>query len=134
MNETPQLISMQVDLTNLDLDLTLLNEIADGSDEFIVESIGMFLEQTPQLLTTIAAAMEAGEWAEAGKASHKLKPNLGFFGMPISQATIQEVELGCKAGGQNPEEIFAKFNQVKATVEANLVTLQQIKAEKEASL
>jgi hypothetical protein len=54
--------------------------------------------------------------------------------MPISQATIQEVELACKAGGQNPAEIFAKFNQVKATVNANLITLQQIKAEKEASL
>ncbi|WP_184541664.1 Hpt domain-containing protein [Mucilaginibacter sp. FT3.2] len=117
-----------------DFDLSFLYEIADGSDEFIVESIGMFLEQTPQLLTTIGAALDAGEWAEAGKASHKLKPNLGFFGMPISQATIQEVELGCKAGGENPDAIFAKFNQVKATVEANLITLQQIKIEKEASL
>ncbi len=117
-----------------DFDLSFLYEIADGSDEFIVESIGMFLEQTPQLLGTIGNALDAGDWAEAGKASHKLKPNLGFFGMPISQATIQEVELGCKAGGHNPEDIFAKFNQVKATVEANLVTLQQIKAEKEASL
>ncbi len=117
-----------------DFDLSFLYEIADGSDEFIVESIGMFLEQTPQLLNTISNALDAGEWAEAGKASHKLKPNLGFFGMPISQATIQEVELACKAGGENPTQIFAKFAQVKSTVEANLITLQQIKAEKEASL
>jgi HPt (histidine-containing phosphotransfer) domain-containing protein len=117
-----------------DFDLSFLYEIADGSDEFIVESIGMFLEQTPQLLGAITTALESGDWTEAGKASHKLKPNLGFFGMPISQATIQEVELACKAGGQNPAEIFAKFNQVKATVNANLITLQQIKAEKEASL
>jgi HPt (histidine-containing phosphotransfer) domain-containing protein len=117
-----------------DFDLSFLYEIADGSDEFIVESIGMFLEQTPQLLGMITTALESGDWTEAGKASHKLKPNLGFFGMPISQATIQEVELACKAGGQNPAEIFAKFNQVKATVNANLITLQQIKEEKEASL
>jgi len=117
-----------------DFDLSFLYEIADGSDEFIVESIGMFLEQTPQLLGMITVALESGDWTEAGKASHKLKPNLGFFGMPISQATIQEVELACKAGGQNKAEIFAKFNQVKATVNANLITLQQIKAEKEASL
>jgi hypothetical protein len=33
-----------------DFDLSFLYEIADGSDEFIVESIGMFLEQTPQPL------------------------------------------------------------------------------------
>ncbi|SDF05941.1 HPt (histidine-containing phosphotransfer) domain-containing protein [Mucilaginibacter pineti] len=117
-----------------DFDLSFLYEIADGSDEFIVESIGMFLEQTPQLLTTIEAALNASDWVTAGQASHKLKPNLGFFGMPISQATIQEVELACKAGGENPTQIFEKFNQVKSSVGANLITLKQIKAEKEASL
>jgi HPt (histidine-containing phosphotransfer) domain-containing protein len=117
-----------------DFDLSFLYEIADGSDEFIVESIGMFLEQTPLLLGNISAALDSGDWAEAGKVSHKLKPNLGFFGMPISQATIQEVEIACKGGGQNPGEILAKFNQVKATVNANLITLKQIKEEKEASL
>ena len=33
-----------------DLDLSFLYEIADGSDDFIVDSIGMFLEQTTHLL------------------------------------------------------------------------------------
>ncbi|TWR27661.1 Hpt domain-containing protein [Mucilaginibacter achroorhodeus] len=119
---------------NQDLDLSFLYEIADGSDEFIVDSIGLFLEQTPQLLNTISNAIDAQDWATAASASHKLKPNLGFFGMPISQATIQEVELACKAGGENPTEIIEKFTQVKSTVEANLIELQKIKTEKEANL
>jgi hypothetical protein len=33
-----------------DLDLSFLYEIADGSDEFIVDSIGMFLDQTPAVV------------------------------------------------------------------------------------
>ncbi|QXV67374.1 Hpt domain-containing protein [Mucilaginibacter sp. 21P] len=119
---------------NQDLDLSFLYEIADGSDEFIADSIGLFLEQTPQLLSTISNAIYAQDWATAASASHKLKPNLGFFGMPISQATIQEVELACKAGGENPTEIIEKFTQVKNTVEANLIELQKIKTEKEANL
>ncbi|WP_121249056.1 Hpt domain-containing protein [Mucilaginibacter phyllosphaerae] len=117
-----------------DLDLSFLYEIADGSDDFIVDSIGLFLEQTPQLLTAIENAINTQDWATATSASHKLKPNLGFFGMPISQATIQEVELASKAGGENPDEIMAKFNQVKDTVNANLVALEKIKKEKEANL
>lgn len=117
-----------------DLDLSFLYEIADGSNEFIVESIGMFLEQTPQLIATISDALANGDWDTASKASHKLKPNLGFFGMPISQATIQEVELGSKADAPNSAEIFEKFNQVKTIVNANLITLKQIKEEKEAGL
>lgn len=119
---------------NQDLDLSFLYEIADGSDEFIVDSIGMFLEQTPQLLDAINDAINSQDWAAVASASHKLKPNLGFFGMPISQATIQEVELGAKAGASNPAEIIEKFGQVKATVDANLIELQKIKAEKEANL
>ena len=119
---------------NEDLDLSFLYEIADGSDEFIVDSIGLFLDQTPQVLDSITNAINAQDWTTAASASHKLKPNLGFFGMPVSQATIQEVELACKAGGTNPAEINEKFAQVKSIVEANLVELQKIKAEKEANL
>lgn len=121
-------------LPNHDLDLAFLYEIADGSDEFIVDSITMFLDQTPQLLDTIASAIAAHDWVTAASASHKLKPNLGFFGMPQSQANIQEVEIWCKAGGQNPEEITAKFNDIKSVVTSNLVQLEKIKAEKEANL
>jgi HPt (histidine-containing phosphotransfer) domain-containing protein len=121
-------------LPNQDLDLAFLYEIADGSDEFIVDSITMFLDQTPQLLDTITSAIVARDWVTAASASHKLKPNLGFFGMPQSQANIQEVEIWCKSGGQNPEEITAKFNDIKSVVTANLVQLEKIKAEREANL
>lgn len=121
-------------LPNQDLDLAFLYEIADGSNEFIVDSITMFLDQTPQLLDTIAGAIAAQDWATAASASHKLKPNLGFFGMPLSQANIQEVEIWCKSGGQNPGEITTKFNEVRSVVTTNLLELEKIKAEKEANL
>lgn len=117
-----------------DLDLSFLYEIADGSTEFIVESIDMFLQQTPQLLDAIDTALANGNWQDASQAAHKLKPNLGFFGMPISQATIQEVEIECKASAQDTAGIFEKFNRVKTMVNANLITLQKIKTEKEAEL
>ena len=117
-----------------DLDLSFLYEIADGSDEFIVDSIGMFLTQTPELLDAIADAINAQDWATAASASHKLKPNLGFFGMPQSQAAIQDVEIMCKDGSPNPQEVEAKFAQVKSVVNTNLIALERIKAEKEANL
>jgi HPt (histidine-containing phosphotransfer) domain-containing protein len=117
-----------------DFDLSFLYEIADGSNEFLVDSIDMFLQQTPELLTTIEGAIAAGEWTLAGQASHKLKPNLGFFGMLQCQATMQDVELLCKAGGQDPATINTKFSQIKGIVSNNLIKLAQIKAEKEALL
>ena len=103
-----------------DLDLSFLNEIADGSNEFIIESIDMFLHHTPEMMQMITTGIADKDWTVVAQASHKLKPNLGFFGMPISQATIQEVELMAKAGAPDPDALISKFNEVKAIVDENL--------------
>lgn len=119
---------------DLDLDLTLLQEIADGSDEFIVESIDMFLEQTPISLHDVTAAMSARDWLTAGAAAHKLKATLGFFGMLTSQALIQDIELSCKTGSPNETELITKFNQVQGLIAANTKALIKMKEEIKANL
>jgi HPt (histidine-containing phosphotransfer) domain-containing protein len=120
---------MPIDLTNIDLDLTLLQEIADGSDEFIVESIDMFLQQTPVSLQDIGNAFDQMDWATAGAAAHKLKATLGFFGMLNSQALIQQIELSCKTGSPDAIHLIGKFEQVQALIAASTVALKQIKEE-----
>ena len=125
---------MSVMYSHQDLDLSLLNEIADGSDEFIIESIDMFLQQTPELLQSVGNYLAQKDWAAAASSAHKLKATLGFFGMLNSQALIQQIELGCKAGAQNPAEILTKFNQVKANVAVNSPLLKNYKAEAAARL
>jgi 2-amino-4-hydroxy-6-hydroxymethyldihydropteridine diphosphokinase len=117
-----------------DLDLAPLFEIADGSNEFLVEFIEMFLHQTPELLTTISNGLAAQDWPVVAAAAHKLKPNLGTFGMPISQALMQEIELMAKSGAPAVELINAKYTDVKAIIADNLVSLVKIKEEKEAEL
>lgn len=120
--------------SNQDLDLTFLHEIADGSNEFIIESIDMLLQQAPELLQNIEDAVKAQDWVAAAAAAHKLKPSMGFFGMLHSQELLQEIEQFCKAGGQEPETINAKFSQAQELIGSNLTVLGQIKAEKEAEL
>jgi HPt (histidine-containing phosphotransfer) domain-containing protein len=125
---------MPVDLTNLDLDLTLLQEIADGSDEFIVESIEMFLQQTPPALQDVSNAFDEMDWATAAAAAHKMKATLGFFGMLNTQALVQQIELNCKGGAPDVMELIEKLDQVQASIAANTVALVQIKDETAAKL
>jgi HPt (histidine-containing phosphotransfer) domain-containing protein len=119
---------------NQDLDLSFLYEIADGSNEFVIESIDMLLKQAPESLQSIEESIKTQDWVTAAAATHKLKPSMGFFGMLISQELLQEIELLCKAGGQDPTDISVKFNQVKEIISSNLEALLNIKAQKEAEL
>jgi len=125
---------MQIDFSNLDLDLTLLNEIADGSDEFIVESIDMFLQQAPTSLQDIANGFEKSDWQTAGAAAHKLKATLGFFGMLNSQALLNQIELSCKTGSPDAEEVTAKLAQANAFITASSAALLKVKEETAANL
>ena len=117
-----------------DLDLTFLYEIADGSNEFIVESIDMLLQQAPEALQSIDESIKVQDWATAAASAHKLKPSMGFFGMLISQELLAEIEKLCKAGGNEPAEILAKFNEANEIISNNLTELTRIKAEKENGL
>ncbi|UEG52330.1 Hpt domain-containing protein [Mucilaginibacter daejeonensis] len=118
-------------LPNPDLDLSFLYEIADGSDEFIVESIDMFMQQTPQLVTEISQGIADKNWPVVGAAAHKLKPNMGFFGMLTLQSMMQDIEMMAKSGAPDEGAVVQKFDTAKAQIEANLVKLQEIKAEKQ---
>jgi len=115
-----------------DLDLSLLYEIADGSNEFIIESIDMFAANTPQLIESLCQALSSRDWAAVASTAHILKSNVGFFGMPVSQALMQEIETGAKAGQPDHSSLLAEFNEAKEIMAANLKSLGEIKAELEA--
>jgi len=122
------------DYPNQDLDLSLLNEIADGSDEFIVDTIDMFIQQTPGILQEIEAGLAANDLAIAGAAAHKLKATLGFFGMLNTQALIQQIESGCKTGAISADEAKGKLAEVNTIIAANMPALTQIQTEAKAKL
>src|ERR1700712_737526 len=115
----------ELEISDQNFDLTFLLEIADGSNEFIVESIELFIKQTPELMYAIDDAIRAKQWVTAAQSAHKLKPNLGFFGMLDSQTLMQEVEAMCKTGEDNPD-IRIKFNQIVGKVRPTLGKLETV--------
>lgn len=119
---------------NPDIDLSLLYEIADGNNEFIIESIDMFMQGTPELLRAIDTAISGKDWATVSSSAHKLKSNLGYFGMPVCHTIIQEIESIAKSGGPDQASLSAKFHDVKGRVSANLIALEKTRQELAAEL
>ena len=123
----------ELELSDQNFDLSMLMEIADGADEFIVETIELFLKQTPELMYAIDAASREKQWLTAAQAAHKLTPNLGFFGMLESQTLMQQLEALCKAAEDSPE-IKTIFLQLVGKVRPTLGKLEVIMKAKQANL
>ena len=117
------------DIPQQDLDLSLLHEIADGSSEFIVESIDLFLKQSPESLKDISDGIATQNWEMAYAAAHKLKATLGFFGMLNTQSLIQDIETSCKTGSPDAADVLAKFKQAEGLINGNIGSLLKVQAE-----
>lgn len=119
--------------TEQDFDLSFLEEIADGNKEFLIESIEMFLVQTPDIFSNISLSIANQDWVTTAALAHKVKSNLGFFGMDRIKNEMQEIEINAKAGGLD-SHLKTKFESIKTVIAKNLIQLTQIKKQIEAEV
>lgn len=124
---------MDTQSSEQDFDLSFLEEIADGNKEFLVESIDMFLVQTPEIFGQISQAIAAKDWVTTASLAHKVKSNLGFFGMDRIKNEMQEIEINAKGGGTDMM-LAAKFESTKKAVLKTVEQLYQIKKQIEAEV
>jgi HPt (histidine-containing phosphotransfer) domain-containing protein len=73
-------------------DLTYLKELAEGSNEFIVEMLDGFLTQTPEMLDNMAKYLHEKKWQELRGVAHKMKPTIDFVGIHSIKDTVKTVE------------------------------------------
>lgn len=124
---------MNTQSSEQDFDLSFLEEIADGNKEFLIESIDMFLVQTPEIFGNISLAIAGKDWITTASLAHKVKSNLGFFGMDRIKNEMQEIEINAKNGGTDPM-MASKFEVTKKAVLKTVEQLYQVKKQIEAEV
>ncbi|MDR9373952.1 MAG: Hpt domain-containing protein [Schleiferiaceae bacterium] len=77
---------------NTTYDLSTLEELAGGDEDFIKGMVDAFLEHIPQQFKELKRAKEEGKLRAMGEIAHKIKPNLDLFGLPHLGDVIREVE------------------------------------------
>jgi CheY-like chemotaxis protein len=78
-------------------DLTKLRTLARGREEFVVKIIRSFLRNIPDSLAQLQAAAASGNWAEAAKITHHIKPSLESVGVPLVADAVQQLEAATPA-------------------------------------
>ena len=104
--------------------LDKLNEMADGDQDFINSVISVFLEEVPQDLESLEAAIASMDYENVYKLAHKIKPNVDLLGMEQSRATALEIETLGKSA-ENNEEIAQKFPILKKDIQQVIAELKK---------
>ncbi|MEN1785486.1 MAG: Hpt domain-containing protein [Bacteroidota bacterium] len=105
-------------------DLSKINEMAEGDDDFIVSVIAVFLEEVPNDLNALEDAIAAKDFEQIGKLAHKIKPNVDLLGMEQTRLNAYELELLGKNAG-SIAEIETKFPLLKKDVEQVVAELHK---------
>ena len=121
-NNMPQ----DINKATFDIDLSYLNDIADGNAEFIIDMIDIFMEQTPIYFDQLDKAIQEKDWKVTGDVAHKIKPTLAFMGVEAAKEQMAEIERKAR-NLDHTEEIEEKVSQLKVSCESLYAGLQKIK-------
>jgi HPt (histidine-containing phosphotransfer) domain-containing protein len=94
------------------IDLSYLEEVSGGNNEFIIEMIDLFLAQTPGHIDELLTAVSAKDWKKIAELAHKVKPTLAFMGVESVKEVMAEIESNGR-NEENYEDIVVKINQLQ---------------------
>lgn len=112
------------------IDLSYLKDVASGSNEFMVEMIGLFLAQTPSYFEQLNQHIQDGNWSGAADIAHKIKPTLAFMGVESARISMAEIEQNAR-NLVNLNTIPEAFNKLNDLSKELFVKLEEVKKELE---
>ncbi|ADY52654.1 Hpt domain protein [Pseudopedobacter saltans DSM 12145] len=100
-----------MNLNDIRIDLSYLDEVAGGNAEFLVEMIDIFLQQTPKYVNDLKLAIDEKNWKGIAETAHKIKPTLTFIGLLKEQEEMANIERQARSE-ENYEGIKISFDSL----------------------
>ena len=119
--------------TDFNLDLSYLQDVANGSNEFMIEMMEMFLKQTPGYFEQLDQLIKDENWPAVADISHKIKPSLTFMGIESARVSLDEIEHNAR-NLKNLETITPAFKILKEMSVQLFIKLAQVKSDLEKTV
>ncbi len=104
--------------------LSQLQELAGGSDDFVNSMVETFLEYTPGQLDDMIKSYECGDLDQLGAIAHKIKPNIDLFAITNIYHQIRLVEEHGKNNINSPE-LESSLQEVSKVLQEVFKQLEQ---------
>lgn len=113
--------------TDLNVDLSYLRDVSSGSNEFMVEMIELFLDQTPAYFEQLDQYIQEENWLRVADIAHKIKPTLAFMGADSAKDDMAEIEVNAR-NLKNLDKIQPAFQLLNDLSSELFSKLEEIKA------
>ncbi len=113
--------------TDLNVDLSYLRDVSSGSNEFMVEMIELFLDQTPAYFEQLDQYIKEENWLRVADIAHKIKPTLAFMGADSAKDDMAEIEVNAR-NLKNLDKIQPAFQLLNDLSSELFSKLEEIKA------
>lgn len=117
-----------MDKAGFKIDLSYLKDVASGSDEFMIDMIDLFLDQTPTYFDQMEQHIHEESWSKVADIAHKIKPTLAFMGVDSAKDSMAEIEHSAR-NLKNIETILPAFKVLKEMTVDLYTELARVKAE-----
>jgi len=108
------------------INLSYLNEISNGNNNFMLELIELLFEQLPEYQIKMNEYYNQKDWNNLGRIAHKAKSAIIMVGMEELALELKKLEENAKEGKNigDYQEIIVKFVNIS---NAAIKELQEVK-------
>jgi HPt (histidine-containing phosphotransfer) domain-containing protein len=110
------------------IDLSYLRDVSSGSNEFMVEMIDLFLDQTPAYFEQLNQFVNEENWPKVAEIAHKIKPTLTFMGADAARESMAEIESNARSL-INTETIGSTFRSLHEFSADLFIKLAEVRKE-----
>lgn len=103
---------MKVEKNGNYIDLSYLDEISGGDQDFIKEIVGLFKQQMPQSVEEMKNSLEENNHIKIGEVAHKAKPSAIYIGNQVLEQKLRELQ-DLKEQDSIPEGTAEKIQEVE---------------------
>lgn len=111
---------------NKHINLAYLIQLSNGSNEFIVQMISIFMVQTPEAIDQMYKYLQNNEWKLLKGVIHKMKPSFSFMGIKELEIIAVSAEQYCETE-TNLDKLPALIHRIKEVCVAALSELEEEK-------
>jgi CheY-like chemotaxis protein len=94
------------------IDLTYLEQLSEGDDDFTISMLSYFIDNTPGVITDMKEHHKQSEWKSLRNVAHKFKPQLTFMGIKTIFDDVENIETYAKKV-ENTDRIPELINRVE---------------------